>query len=50
MALDLHCTCGEELEVSIDRRFMRVEVTPCDKCLEASRTSGYEEGRKDFEE
>jgi len=47
--MDLYCTCGQPLEDSINRSYAKVEVGPCEKCLQAAKDEGYAQGKQDAE-
>lgn len=55
---DVYCECGAGLclqsTTSDDSRGRRLTVEPCEKCLENSKSEGYDEGyeeaRKEFED
>lgn len=47
-SIDLYCdVCGNELGVSISYNRNRVEIEPCDKCIEQAKQDGYNERKSE---
>lgn len=48
MEIEVLCQkCNAPLDVTLDDRGMAIYINPCEDCLDAARTEGYEEGRDD---
>jgi len=48
----IYCTCGEELDTEVteasqyNRWRTSVDVTPCEKCLDAAEEKGFAKGEE----